>query len=267
MKIPISAIIAGLLLVGVSLSAQVTEPPPPQPTNQIPGAPASAPTAEQQSDLQGDLFGARLDNVKGLRAAYFAEHERSMKVIDGLALTKKCQDKRVSGILQRTIALMNKYYEAEKSYWQAWNERESIRLEGQFKSLASMEEEQQQTGALIEDAKKARVKLERERSDLANVRQTDEIKAEMDRLVKEIRDSEAKLASLQEQYDTLTEKLKGLKGDLQTKIAQIHRYQNELEEWKVMTLEIYWAKSTAAEAVCNMKQPGSRTPLPKNVAQ
>lgn len=265
MKVPISAVLACMLPMGASLWAQPPEHPAARQTDQIPGASAPAPTAGQQSELQGDRFAQVRDRADQLKAAYEDLDASNMKEIDKLALTKVCQIRRVGPLLDRTIVAMHEWLTTERTYWQIWNDRENERIDGQKKDLAGYEEDQARLDGLIDEEKKNQEKLEQERATLDNSgKRTEETTAQIDTVSRDIRDSQARLAHAQQQYKDVTDTINNLSASLGARIVNIRQNLVKLDAWELDQKAFYESKRTAAQEVCSMKQPSPGTPLPKS---
>ena len=265
MKVPISAVLACMLPMGASLWAQPPEHPAARQTDQIPGASAPAPTAGQQSELQGDRFAQVRDRADQLKAAYEDLDASNMKEIDKLALTKVCQIRRVGPLLDRTIVAMHEWLTTERTYWQIWNDRENERIDGQKKDLAGYEEDQARLDGLIDEEKKNQEKLEQERATLDNSgKRTEETTAQIDTMSRDIRDSQARLAHAQQQYKDVTDTINNLSASLGARIVNIRQNLVKLDAWELDQKAFYESKRTAAQEVCSMKQPSPGTPLPKS---
>jgi chromosome segregation ATPase len=267
MKISIPAAVAFLLLMRVPLSAQAPEPPPAQETKQIPGAKVETPTAGQNSDLEGDLYPQLRENADLLKSKFEESHNSNMRTIERLTLTKKCTIARVIRLLDDTKRAMQQWFDAENNYWQAWNEKETKRAEGQMKVLATWEEDQADLVKLMEDENKTQQQLERNKNALDNSRRTEDSRAEIDRLIKDIRESQARLTDDQQKYEALTAQIKESKSMLSTKLEKVRTYIQSIRTYTADKNALYASKRAEAEAICDMKQPTSRTPLPKSVAK
>jgi chromosome segregation ATPase len=171
---------------------------------------------------------------------------------------------RIGPDLDRMIAAMKQWLDAEKRYWQVWNEAETKRVEGERNTLAGMQEDQKSVAVQIEDEKKNQEALERSRADLENSKRTEEIKAEMDRLLKDIQDSQARLDHAREQYNSLSVSITDYQSLLNTRIVNIRQNIQRLDAYEVDQNATYESERKAAQEVCNMKQPSSPTPLPKS---
>jgi chromosome segregation ATPase len=267
MNVPISATAAFMLLMSMPLSAQVSEPRPAQETKQAPGARVETPTAGQNSDLEGDLFTQLRENASLLRSTYEDLDVRNVKEVDRLLLTKKCQSNRIGPLLDRAVSAMEQWLDAERHYYRAWNEKESRRVEEQQKTLASMEEQQKRVADLIEEEKKNEERSERDKAGLEKSKRTEEINAEIDRLIKDIQDSEATLANAQREYSDLTVSISNMKHLLSVKLTSIRQNLQRLDVFEVDQRATYDGKREAAHRVCNIKNPDLRSPLPKRVSQ
>jgi hypothetical protein len=225
--------------------------------------PAATPT-EQNSGLEGDLFPELRESADRLEAEYEDLNDSSMKEIDRLLLTKRCQNNRVDGLLDRVIVAMNKYLLEEKRYYQDWNEKETKRVESQQKELTSTEEFQGRVADDIEYEKKDQEVLARDKATLENSKRTEEINAQIDGLIKDIQDSQARLAAAQSKFNEATVSITNMKASLTARLVNIRQNLLKVDAWEADTMANYESKRTAAHEICNMKQPSSSTPLPKS---
>jgi chromosome segregation ATPase len=249
------------------LRAQVSEPSPAQETKQAPGSRVEGAAAGQNADLEGDLFPQLRENASLLKATFEEIDVKTIKEIDRLMLTKKCQINRIGPLLDRTVTAMEQWLDAERHYYRAWNEKETSRVEDQQKTLASMEEQQKRVTDLIEEEKKNEERSERDKAALEKSKRTDEINAEIDRLIKDIQDSEATLANAHREYSELTVSISNMKHLLSVRLTRIRQNIQSLDVFEVDQRAAYDRKREAAHQVCNMKQPDARPPLPKRVSQ
>jgi hypothetical protein len=263
MNVSIPAITACMLLMSLPLSAQAPEPPPAQETKQAPGAQVETPAAVQNSDLSGDLFTQLRENAALLKSTYEELDIKTVKEIDRLMLTKKCQINRIGPLLDRAVAAMEQYLAAARSYWREWDEKETKRVYDQQKILASMEIEQKQAFDLAEEAKKDEERSERDKAGLEKSKRTDAINADIDRLIKDIQDEEATLASAQQKYRDLTISISNMRHALSARLTSIRQEGRKLDVLEVDQRAAYDGMREAAHQVCNAKRPSALSPNPK----
>jgi hypothetical protein len=264
MKVPISAVIAFILSIGMSLRGQPPAPVPAQETKQAVGATPAATPTEQDSGLEGDLFAPLRESADQFKAEYEDLRDSSMKEIDRVLLTKRCVNLRVDGLLDRLIIVEDKYYLAEKRYWQDWNEKETKRVDSQTKEITSMEEFQARVADQIEDEKKNQEVLAQDKATLENSKRTEEIKAQIDGLIKDVQDSQARLTAAQSKFNELTVSITNMRASLTARLVSIRQNLLAVEAWHADTVANFDSKRTAAQEICMMKQPSSSTPLPKS---
>jgi chromosome segregation ATPase len=245
----------GILAPGLPLRGQATPGP------ETPASPPVAPIAGQQGD-DTDRFGALLEEVDHQHAAFEKLQAQNMAEVARLLRTRRCQISRIGGDLDRTITAMNNYLDAEKKYWQTWNDAEEKRVEGQRTTLASMETDKERTATLIDKEKEGREDLERRKKDLEQSPRTQQIIKEIDDLVLDITESEKRLAEAQKYFDSLTEQIKNMKTSIEARLIGIRQSLYRLEAWRLQTTAYYEKQRAAAQEVCNTKQPGApRQPL------
>jgi hypothetical protein len=221
--------------------------------------------AEKQPVATGDdRFPDQKAEADRLRAIYEPLHEKNLADIDKLMLTKRCQIARISGLLTRTSEAMHAWLAAEKLYWKSWGDAEQSRVETEQKSAANIEANQIRAAGLVDSEKKDREDLQRRTLALQQGPQTEAIRAQIDELVKDIQDSEARLASAQKTYEELTEKLGNFKTSLYARLVLIRQQQSRLDASSLDVDAFYEKTRTAAQEICNSKSPDSKqTPLPK----
>jgi hypothetical protein len=230
-----------------------------------PASPGS-PTAltGQQNELEGDRFPALRESADRLRADYEKTDGDNMREIEKLMRTRRCQINRIGGLLDRTLEAMQQWLVTETKYWEVWGEAEQKRVDGQIKTLAGMEADQKRIADLLDLEKKDREELLRRRAALEKGKRTQEIADQIDGLVKDIQDSEARLNEAQKQYDTLTVQISNMKASISTRLVLIRQNKARLEAYGLDMSAYYEKQRAAAQEVCNTKQPDTRqTPLPK----
>lgn len=243
-------------IVAVRGQSSTTQQPP------SPGSPAAL--TGQPSELEGDRFPALRESADRFRTDYEKTDGDNMREIEKLMRTKRCQINRIGGLLDRTIEAMQQWLVTEKKYWEVWGEAEQKRVDGQVKTLASMEADQKRIADMLDLEKQDREELLRRRAALEKGKRTEEIATQIDGLVKDIQDSEARLNEAQKQYDTLTVLIGNMKASISTRLIFIRQQTARLEAYGLDMSAYYEKQRAAAQEVCNTKQPDTRqTPLPK----
>jgi Arc/MetJ-type ribon-helix-helix transcriptional regulator len=115
---------------------------------------------------------------------------------------------------------------------------------------------------LVDTEKKDREDLQRRRAALLQGSQTEAIRAQIDELLKDIQDSEARLASAQKTYDELTEKLSNFRTSLTARLVSIRQQQSRLDAYSLDVDAFYEKTRTAAQEICNSKAPDSKQTPP-----
>ena len=224
----------------------------------------AAATEKQAAATTDDRFPDQRAEADRLRAIYEPLHEKNMAEIDKLMRTKRCQIARIGGLLTRNSEAMHAWLDAEKLYWKAWGDAEQSRVDIETKSLANIEADQARAAGLVDTEKKDREDLQRRRLALQQGPQTEAIKQQIDELVKDIQDSEARLESAQKTYDDLTDKLSSFKTSLTARLVFVRQNQTRLDAYALDVDSFYEKTRTAAQEICNSKAPDSKqTPLPK----
>src|SRR5579862_1826071 len=129
-------ILLACVCTGTAWSQAPASAAPEQPAASTPAAAAAAnPTPEVE---QGDRFAGLWDESESLRVTYEKVHAENMAQVDRMLKTRVCQDKRVNGLVDRTVESMNSYLNATKKYYEVWGDAEQKRVEEQQKTLANM---------------------------------------------------------------------------------------------------------------------------------
>lgn len=255
-----------VLLVGwlpCAVWAQAPAPPAARPPAAVPAAAAST-----SLDDSSDRFGPLREAADALKSAYEQLDTKNMAEVDQLLRTKRCQINRIGGDLDRVLDLMHQWLAAETKYWTAWSEVEQKRIDNQVKDLAGFEEDQKRAADLVEEEKQSREELQRRRAQLESGPRTEQIKAEIDGIIKDIQDSEARLSTAQSTFDDLTTKITNMKAAISARVVDMRQNTARLGAFD-MDMTAYYEKSReAANEICNTKQPDTkRTPLPTKPAQ
>lgn len=219
---------------------------------------------KQDAAPTDDRFPDQRAEADRLRNIYEPLHEKSMPEIDKLLHSPRCQIARISGLLSRNSEAMHAWLGAEKLYWKAWGDAEQTRVEIETKSLTSLEADQAHAAGLVDTEKNDREDLQRRRAALLQGPQTEAIRAQIDELVNDIKDSEARLAIAQKAYDELTEKLGNYRTSLTARLVYIRQQQNRLDAYALDVDAFYEKTRTSSQEICNNKAPDAKqTPLPK----
>jgi chromosome segregation ATPase len=191
----------------------------------------------------------------------------NIREAERLLKTRRCQIARVSGLLDRTSESLDSWLSAERFYWTSWNDAETKRVEGQQKSLTSLEADRQRAADLVEADKQDREELMRRKALLEKSARTSQITAEIDGLIRDIQDSEARLSEAQKQFDEITSSLNNLKASLTARLVNIRQNLAQLDTYRLEQHAAYEDKRKTAQEICNTKQPDTRkSPLPKRAS-
>jgi seryl-tRNA synthetase len=140
-------------------------------------------------------------------------------------------------------------------------------VEGQQKSLTSLEADRQRAADLVEADKQDREELMRRKALLEKSARTSQITAEIDGLIRDIQDSEARLSEAQKQFDEITSSLNNLKASLTARLVNIRQNLAQLDTYRLEQHAAYEDKRKTAQEICNTKQPDTRkSPLPKRAS-
>jgi chromosome segregation ATPase len=206
-----------------------------------------------------------LETSERMRVAFEQLDADSMKEIDGLMRTKKCQIKRIDGLLTRVSAALDQWVDSYSKYWAAWSNSEQERVEGLLKSQASIEAEQQRALDFLESVKKDRESLLRDKANLEKFpNRTAEIQKRIDELIKDLIDSETRLNDAQKNYDDVSIRVKSMGASINAKLIDIRQNQRRVEAFGVQMKADYEITRDAANQICSAAPPDTlRTPLPK----
>jgi chromosome segregation ATPase len=225
-------------------------------------APPTAPCESQSAS--SDRFPCLRENADRLKTVFEKVDAANISVVERLLKTGKCQINRVSGLIERTRDALRQWNEAELLYRQKWAEVEQLRVEGQQKSLASMELQQQIVKKQIEGETNDREELLRKKATLEKYpKRTEQIIKDIDEIVLEIKESEGRLSEAQKEYDEVTAKVTSMNASLTAQLIDMRQEVNRVQSYGLQMDAFYEHKLKDANEVCNTKRPGaSRTPLP-----
>lgn len=253
-------ILLAFVISGLWLAA-AQQPPSAQPLAAV-APPSAAP--KDLLNLEEDRFPALRENANQLMANYEKIHDESMASVESLLKPKqRCQIGRIGGLLDRTIDVLRQWQVVEMTYWMKWTEVEQERVTGQQKSLAGMETDLDRVKALIATETKDHDQLLRTKATLEGGKRTQAIRDDIDALVLDIRDSETRLANAQKNYENLSVTVNNMNASLTTRLVDMRQMRNRVEAYGFERKSFYEGKRKEAQEVCNLKQPTTRTPLPK----
>jgi len=225
---------------------------------------ATAAAAQQQTEEPGDRFPQARAAADEARNAYEKVDMENVREVEHLLKSRRCQLARVSGLLDRTSESLDAWLSAEKFYWTSWNDAETKRVEGQQKSLASLDADRQRAADLVEADKQDREELMRRKASLEKTERTAQITAEIDGLIRDIQDSEVRLSEAQRQFEDITSSLNNLKASITARLVNIRQNLAQLDTYRLEQHAAYEDKRKSAQEICNTKQPETRKlPLPK----
>jgi len=232
-------------------------------------APAAAPAAtkpagQQQSEEGVDRFPQARASADEALEAYEKVYAENVREVERLLKSRRCQIARISGLLDRTSASLEAWLSAENYYWTSWNEAETKRVESQQKSLASLEADQNRAKDLVAADKQDREELMRRKALLETSPRTAQITADIDGLIKDLQDSEARLSDAQKQFEDITSSINNLKASLTARLVNIRQNIAQLDTYRLEQHAAYEDKRKTAQEICNTKQPDTKkSPLPK----
>ena len=229
---------------------------------QLPGGTPSgqpSPVASEPIQVEGDKYQGLRDLSASAREEYSKIHRQSMPEIDRLLKTRRCQIDRIGGLLNRTLEKLNVWAETETAYWAKWGESEEVRVNQGRKTLAIMETDRQQTKELIETETQDREELLRKKANLEKYgKRSQDVIQQVDALVQQIRDSEARLTIAQQKFDDLTVRAKNMDTLITAGLVQIRQAKAEVETMVLQKKSEYEGLRTEAQDICNTKKPTAR---------
>lgn len=259
LAILITGILSGAILAQDQPPAPLPIPPPPPPADAAtaPSAPGAA-----QPETETDRFPALREAADMLRAKYEELDAKNMADIKRLSHSSRCQINRIGPLLDRTKVAMEEWAAAETKYWQVWGEAEQKRVEKGEKDLANMEAELKHAGDLQDSEKQDELELQKQKNLLEQSKRTEEVNNKIDSLIKEIQDTEARLAEAQQQYETLTAQVTTMKTYLYARLVEIRHNKAKVEAEAIDLRAVYEKERAAANEVCNTKKPDERATPP-----
>ena len=210
-------------------------------------------------------FGELRKVADQFRIVYEKLDAETMGEIDTLMRSKRCQILKVDGDLNRVVAALDQWNDAELKYWTVWGDAEQDRVEGQQKSLASMEAEQKRAEELVNSTQKDRESLLRDKANLEKFgARTEAIRKQIDSLIQDIKESETRLDEAQKTYDEVSIKVRNMQASINARLIDIRQNKQRVEAYGLEMKSYYEKTRAAANEVCNTSQPKPNTSLPKS---
>lgn len=229
-------------------------------------APAQQPLPTGGVD-SSDPFAELHEVANRFRMAYEKIDADNMAQIDTLLRTKKCQNLRVGGLLDRVVEALNQWNDAEVKYWKVWGDAEALRVEDQQKSLAGMVVDEKRAEDMLVSVQKDRDNLLRDKATLEKYpTRTEDIRKRIDALVLDIRDSENRLTDAQKNFDDITIKVKNIQVSINARLIEIRQNQRRVEAYGLEMKSDYEKTRAAANEICNAAPPAT-TGNPKALPQ
>src|ERR1700691_2446278 len=141
-----------------------------------------------------------------------------MAQVDRLLKGRVCQDKRVNGLVDRTVEAMSGYLNASKKYYEVWNDAEQRR---------------------VEEEEKNHEMLERKEADLEQSKRTEEIRKDIDELKTEIINSQETLTKAQLQFDSISVQIKNMKASLTARLIGIRQNLARVDAFGLTQAAVY----------------------------
>jgi hypothetical protein len=143
----------------------------------------------------------------------------------------------------------------ESLYWKSWGDAEQSRVTIEQKSQANIEANQKAAADLVSTTTQDREELQHRRLALQQGPQDEAVRAQLDVLVTQIQDSEAKLAEAQKQYKMLSEQLATFQTSLVARLIAIRQNQSSLDAIALKMDAGYEKKRAKAQEICDKKAP------------
>jgi chromosome segregation ATPase len=254
MKIPFFLVLLACTVGIGRIFAQATVPP--LPTTE---RPSQAAPAADAPDLQTDRFTASREAADMRKTAYLELDEQNMAEIDKLMLTKKCQINKIAPDLDRSMASMQDWLTAERKYWDLWNDAETRRVDDLRVTSASLEADQARLAKLVDTETDGLGELEKQKAILEADTRTAEVVAKIDGVIKDIRDSQARLDHARKEQDSVTERLAVLNASISTRLVRIRENLARLDTWQVDKNAYYAERRTSANDVRQAPRPAEKS--------
>lgn len=216
------------------------------------------------SDLNAERYQNLRENADRLRAVYDQADKDGQAEIDGLMRTKRCYSPRVNADLDRMIKALNDWSEAELKYWTLNAEDEAKGVEGQEKGLVQLEADKKHRQDVMDSDVKDREDLLRGKANLEKFgKRTDEIRRQIDSLVKDIKDIDDRIAADQKDIDDIEGKIRGIGASRDARLVDMRQNKQRVEAYVLQVKSYYEEQRAAEQEVCNLQQPARKTPLPQ----
>jgi hypothetical protein len=209
--------------------------------------------------MQTDRFSASREAADLRQAAYQELDKTNMAEIDRLLTTRKCQINRVAPLLDATAEAMNAWLTAERKYWELWNDAEERRVVDLRVTLASLEADAVRIANLIETENAGLQELQRQKAILEADNRTSEVVARLDGVIKDIRDTEARLGHAREEQDSVRVRIRELNASISARLVRIRENLAKLESWQLDQNAYYAERRATANDVCQAARPMERT--------
>jgi chromosome segregation ATPase len=227
--------------------------------------PSSAQTAEsapaRASSETDDRFHELRVYADQLMAAYQVLDDKNTPEVQRLVQSSRCQIARVGGLLDRTIAGLQKWREAELKYWDSWGEAEQKRVEGEQNTLATYEREQQRLADFIGNEKQDIDKLQQSLEELEKTpTKTQVIREQIEAKILDVKATQADLDKTQGEYEDLTTQISVMKGLISKRLVEIRQNRIGVEAFVSKVNASYEKLRASAQDVCQTKGPKNSQP-------
>jgi chromosome segregation ATPase len=214
-----------------------------------------APEAVQPAPIRtadaSDKFGGLRETADRLRAIYERLDKDNLAKIDALVKSKRCKMPQVEPLLSQVEDGLGLWNDAEAKYWTSWVQSEELRVESQQKSLADMEAEQKRAEDLVTSTRNDREELMRNKANLEKDGQrTEEIRKQIDSLIQDIKDSEARLADAQKNYEDVTTRVRAMQASINAKLVEYRQNKLSVEAFGAQMRDTYQKTRAEAEEIC-----------------
>jgi chromosome segregation ATPase len=235
-------------------SAGATPPAPAQPG-------ASAPSQQQPvaAGTGDDRFASMRVLKDQLREKFEQTSDANSKSIEEYLKKKTCNINHVDDLLTDTQEAMKVWYEAEMKFWTETELVENERVEGQRKSLASMEEDVKTTQSIVDSLTEEHNRLLRDKATLEKEpKRTVELQKQLDQIILDIREEEGRLSEAQQSFEDANAKVTNTKIALDARLIEVRQYQVQVKTYVEQMKAYYQTLRASADSICSL--PGAKGP-------
>jgi DNA repair exonuclease SbcCD ATPase subunit len=158
---------------------------------------------------------------------------------------------------------MNDWLTAERKYWDLWNDAEGRRVEDLQTTLAGLEADAVKAGKLVEVETEGLQELLKQKAILEADTRTTEVVAKIDGVIRDIRDSQARLDDAKKKQEDVSARIRELNASIATRLVRIRENISRLGAWEVDQNAYYADRRASANKVCQVPHPTGTIPSAK----